>query len=101
MPNDPTLVNGEALDSLVRRIIADVLVISPDQVRDESAIVADLGAESIDFLDLVFRLEECLGKDIPIERWQRFLEERLPRGDYARTITTAIVTEFAAREARH
>jgi acyl carrier protein len=95
---DPTLVGG-GLDAVVQRIVAEVLVVPLEQVTMESALVADLGAESIDFLDLVFQLEETLGKRIPFTRWQHYLEERLGTGDLSQTITTAVVRDFALREA--
>jgi hypothetical protein len=50
-------------------------------------------------MDLVFRIEDALGRDIPMERWQRFLEERLPYGEHARSVTAEVVREFAEREA--
>jgi acyl carrier protein len=100
MPDDTALVTRDELTAMVRRVIAEVLVIPADQVRDDSAIVADLGAESIDFLDLLFRLEEVLGRKVPIERWQRFLEERLPGASYATAITTTVVADFAEQEWR-
>ena len=58
----------------------------------------DLGAESIDFLDMIFRIEDLVGKRIPTSRWYEFLEERFPGASFARAITTAVVVEFAERE---
>ncbi len=49
----------------VREIIADVLVIDEDEVALNSRLIADLGAESIDFLDLVFQLEKEFKIKIP------------------------------------
>lgn len=49
----------------VREIIADVLVIDEDEVALNSRLIADLGAESIDFLDLVFKLEKEFKIKIP------------------------------------
>jgi acyl carrier protein len=43
----------------VRSIIADVLCIDQEKILPESDLVADLGAESIDFVDLSFRVEEA------------------------------------------
>ena len=45
----------------VREIIADVLVIDEDKISLSSRLIGDLGAESIDFLDLVFQLEKGFG----------------------------------------
>lgn len=49
----------------VREIIADVLVIDEEEVQLQSRLIADLGAESIDFLDLVFQLEKEFAIKIP------------------------------------
>lgn len=46
-------------------IIADALARSPAEVQLQSRLIADLGAESIDFLDIVFRLEQAFGVRIP------------------------------------
>jgi len=43
----------------------NALGVSEDQVTLESSLVKDLGAESIDFLDVVFRLEKTFGIKIP------------------------------------
>jgi acyl carrier protein len=99
MPGDPTVLTGGALDALVRQIIADVLVVSLERVRPEAAMGADLGAESIDYLDLLFRLEEAFGKPVQPSRWTDFLRRRLPAGNFGTSITVAVVREFAEQEA--
>ncbi|KTC97883.1 acyl carrier protein [Legionella geestiana] len=58
-------MNVESVYPKVREIIADVLVIDEDEVSLQSRLIADLGAESIDFLDLVFQLEKAFGIKIP------------------------------------
>ena len=98
MPGDTSLVNGRALEALVREIVADVLVISPDDVRPGASLVRDLGAESIDFMDLVFRLEDALGIAIPYTRWQRFLDMTLAGRDQSVAITPEVVQAFAREE---
>lgn len=49
----------------VREIVADVLVIDVEEISLNSRLIADLGAESIDFLDLVFQLEKEFKIKIP------------------------------------
>lgn len=51
--------------STVRACVADVLAIDPAKVTPDASLIADLGAESLDFLDLVFRLETEYGVKIP------------------------------------
>ncbi|GAC1404603.1 MAG: acyl carrier protein [Pyrinomonadaceae bacterium] len=90
--------------------VADVLVqalgVSRSEVRPETSLVADLEAESIDFLDIVFRIEKEFG--IEVSRGELFPQEMLRdsalisngeladagavamRGRFAFTDTTAI-----------
>jgi acyl carrier protein len=49
----------------VRACIADVLALDPAKVTADASLITDLGAESLDFLDLVFRLETEYGVKIP------------------------------------
>jgi len=98
MPGDSSLVNGRSLEELVRDIVADVLVISADEVMPGTALMRDLGAESIDFLDLVFRLEDALGTRIPYTRWQNFLTASLAGADPSTAITPEVVRAFAEEE---
>ena len=58
-------MNLESVYPKVREIIADVLVIDEDEISKDSRLIVDLGAESIDFLDLVFQLEKEFGIKIP------------------------------------
>lgn len=94
MPDDPALVERD-LDAAVRDIIAHVLMVDIAEVEPHRALLAELGAESIDFLDLVFRIEDVVGKKIPLSEWQEFVSERLPGADLSTAITVAIVQEFA------
>lgn len=55
----------ETIYPKVREIIADVLVIDEDAIALNSRLISDLGAESIDFLDLVFQIEKEYGIKIP------------------------------------
>lgn len=51
----------------VKGTLIDALNVDDDQVTLASRLQADLGAESIDFLDIVFRLEREFGIKIPRE----------------------------------
>jgi acyl carrier protein len=98
MSGDPALVNGRDPDQVIREIVAEVLVISADQVTPGTALVRDLGAESIDFLDLVFRLEEALGTRIPYTRWQHYLSTTLAGADLSTAITPEVIRAFAEEQ---
>jgi acyl carrier protein len=61
--------------SQVREILVDALSVDEDEVTPESTLTGDLGAESIDFLDIVFRLEKTF--EIKIPRGELFPENLL------------------------
>jgi len=45
----------------VKEVLVDALGVEDDEVTADAVLVKDLGAESIDFLDIVFRLEKTFG----------------------------------------
>jgi len=51
----------------VREVLVDALGVDDDEVTEQATLMGDLGAESIDFLDIVFRLEKAFGIKIPRE----------------------------------
>jgi acyl carrier protein len=55
----------DAIFEKVKSTLVDALNVDDDQVTPEARLQADLGAESIDFLDIVFRLEREFGIKIP------------------------------------
>jgi acyl carrier protein len=62
----PTMTKDEILGK-VRAILVDALGVDDDEVTEQSTLMGDLGAESIDFLDIVFRLEKTFGIKVPQE----------------------------------
>ena len=51
----------------VREIVVNQLGVSPDQATDDAKFIEDLGADSLDQVELVMALEEEFGADIPDE----------------------------------
>ena len=49
----------------VQNALVEALGVDEEEVTSEATLVGDLGAESIDFLDIVFRLEKAFGIKIP------------------------------------
>lgn len=45
----------------VRDVLVEALGVDEDEVTPEATLTGDLGAESIDFLDIVFQLEQVFG----------------------------------------
>ncbi len=50
-----------------KEIIAKELEVSPEQLKPEAKFIEDLGADSLDTVELVMALEEEFGLDIPDE----------------------------------
>jgi acyl carrier protein len=57
----------EEIFEQVRESLVDALGVDEDEVTADATLVGDLGAESIDFLDIVFKLEKSFGISIPRE----------------------------------
>ncbi|HON90172.1 MAG TPA: acyl carrier protein [Sedimentisphaerales bacterium] len=51
----------------VQEVLVDALGVDPEEVTADATLMGDLGAESIDFLDIVFRLEKAFGMKVPRE----------------------------------
>ena len=88
----------------VRTVLVEALAVDEDEVTPQAVLTRDLGAESIDFLDVVFRLEHAFGFKIGqgelfpenVQQDTRFvkdgkvtpeglvaLKQRLPHADFA------------------
>jgi acyl carrier protein len=61
----------EELLKKVRTIVADKLSISEDQVTETASFIDDLGADSLDTVELVMALEDEFGMDIPDEEAEK------------------------------
>ena len=64
--------SSEEVFEKVQAALVDALGVDDEEVTPEATLVGDLGAESIDFLDIVFRLEKNF--DIKIPRGELFPE---------------------------
>jgi len=64
----------------VRDVLTDALGVDDDEVSSEATLQGDLGAESIDFLDIVFRLEKAF--EIKIPKGELFPDEILNNPEY-------------------
>lgn len=67
-------------------IVAEALDVTPERVRLDSSLIDDLGAESIDFLDILFRVETAFGIKIP--------EDEMWKGVAPRTVTVRTIVDY-------
>ena len=87
----------------VQDVLVDALGVDEEEVTPEATLREDLGAESIDFLDIAFRLEKAFttDKDHPfkIPRGEMFPEDVFNNPDYVQNnrITPAGLTELRNR----
>jgi len=58
---------AEDIEERVRTIIADRLRVSPERIVREASFKDDLGADSLDMIELMMSLEEVTGKTISEE----------------------------------
>jgi acyl carrier protein len=61
------------VDERVKKIIAEQLGVEEDEVTPEASFVEDLGADSLDTVELVMALEEEFSIEIPDEDAEKIL----------------------------
>jgi acyl carrier protein len=81
----------------VQTALVDALGVDEEEVTPQATMVGDLGDESIDFLDIVFKLEKAFGIEIP--RKELSPEDILTNADFVQDgkVTPAGITELKRR----
>jgi acyl carrier protein len=79
-------MSSQEIEKKVKEIIVEQLGVNPDQVTHEASFLEDLGADSLDTVELVMSFEEEFGAEIPDEDAEklqtvgdviRYIEERV------------------------
>ncbi len=73
-------MSREDILTKVRDVLVEALGVDEDEVMEDATLQGDLDAESIDFLDIVFRLEKTFSIKIP--RGELFPDDILSNPDY-------------------
>ncbi len=63
----------KSIEQRVKDIIVEQLGVTADQVTPEAKFIEDLGADSLDIVELVMALEEEFGSEIPDEQAEKLL----------------------------
>lgn len=81
----------------IKSCLVEALGVEDDEVTPDATLIGDLGAESIDFLDIVFRLEKAFNIKVP--RGELFPEDILTNSQYVRDgkVTSEGVTQLRER----
>jgi acyl carrier protein len=87
----------EEIYEKVQGVLVDALGVDEEEVTPTATLRGDLGAESIDFLDIAFRLEKAFGIKIP--RGEMFPEDLFNNQEYVQNgrITPAGLAEMKKR----
>jgi len=64
-------MNNVDVEARVKEIIVEQLGVNADEVKNESSFVDDLGADSLDTVELVMALEEAFDCEIPDEEAEK------------------------------
>ena len=80
----------EEIYTKVQGVLVDALGVDDDEVTPQATLKDDLGAESIDYLDIVFRLEKALSIKIP--RGELFPEDLESVRNDPKYVTNGVVT---------
>ena len=66
-----TSANMSSVEERVKKLICEQLGVKEDEVKDEASFVEDLGADSLDTVELVMALEEEFETEIPDEEAEK------------------------------
>ena len=65
------------IEQQVKKIVAEQLGVNEAEVKNESSFQDDLGADSLDIVELVMALEEAFGCEIPDEEAEKITTVQL------------------------
>ena len=71
------------VDSAVKEAVVEALALDDDEVTPESTLMEDLGAESIDLLDILFRIEKSTGVKIEASDLGDYIQGGIPDDEFS------------------
>lgn len=87
----------EEILAKVRTVLVDALAVDDEDVTPDASLTKDLGAESIDFLDIQFKLEQAFG--FKIGQGEMFPEDLLKNPEFVKEgkVTAAGMAQLRQR----
>jgi acyl carrier protein len=84
------------VDGAVKEAVIEALALDDDEVTPESTLMDDLGAESIDLLDILFRIEKGTGVKIEAADLGDYIQGGIPDDEFSDE--NEIITEKGAEQ---
>jgi acyl carrier protein len=84
------------VDSAVKEAVVEALALDDDEVTPDSTLMDDLGAESIDLLDILFRIEKSTGVKIEASDLGDYIQGGIPDDEFSDD--SEIITEKGAQQ---
>jgi acyl carrier protein len=72
-----------AIDSAVKEAIVEALALDEEEVAPEATLMEDLGAESIDLLDILFRIERGTGVKVQASELGEYIQGGIPDEEFS------------------
>src|SRR2546425_9492533 len=67
IPTEQIFMAEKSIEEKVKDIIVEQLGVNPEQVTPQASFIEDLGADSLDIVELVMAFEEEFGVEVPDE----------------------------------
>lgn len=90
----------EEIERTLKEILVEALGIEEERVAPDASLVHDLGAESIDFLDIGFRVQQTFGVDLPTRAIQDKILAWRNMGELGRILEERYQASISAEELR-
>src|ERR1700757_3258883 len=71
------------VDTAVKDAVVEALALDDDEVTPDSTLMDDLGAESIDLLDILFRIEKSTGVKIEASDLGEYIQGGIPDDEFS------------------
>jgi len=76
------VASREEIDSAVKEAVTEALALDEDEVTPEATLMDELGAESIDLLDILFRIEKSVGVKIQASDLGDHIQGGIPEEEF-------------------